>query len=174
MNNFKIEIWNRYQIYILCYHLLFLGFSSSGIIKMPVLLAYLFVVFCVEFRLTSRNVSYFSFFLCLSLISGVFFVFKNFFANSSLLIYQIFFCIIVQIMLEKKIGRNIFLVLLSIFGIYIVYHLLIGTDLDYILYNRSRNMVSSSFFNCGSVIDDRSFRHYIFIIIIIIYFCIST
>lgn len=139
---FKIPALNRYSIYVLLYHFLFLGFSISSVIPMQVMLVYLAGVFCIEFRSVSNNVTYTIIFLTLSIFSGICFLFRGVFINSSLIIYQVFFGIILQFYLERKIGTYIYLIILVVYSLFIYSNIIRGADLDHILYQRSKNMVS--------------------------------
>lgn len=139
---FKLPALNRYSVYVLLYHLLFLGFSMSSLIPMQVMLVYLVGVFCIEFRSVSRNVFYTSVFGVLSFFGGICFLFKGFYVNSSLIVYQLFFGIILQFYLERRIGPEIYAFILIIYCSFIYFNIFRGVDPDYILYQRSRNMVS--------------------------------
>jgi len=139
---FKLPALNRYSVYVLLYHLLFLGFSMSSLIPMQVMLVYLVGVFCIEFRSVSTNITYTGIFVILSVFSGICFLFRGVFINSSLIIYQIFFGIILQFYLERKIGPYVYAIILVFYSAFVYLNIIRGADLDYILYQRSKNMVS--------------------------------
>lgn len=139
---FKSIELNRYSVYILIYHLLFLAFSFSSFFPMPIILVYLVSVFCIEFRFVSNNITYTLIFIILSVFGGICFLFKGFYVNSSLIIYQLFFGIILQFYLERKIGHQIYGIILVVYSAFIYLNIFRGVDPDLILHERSRNMVS--------------------------------
>lgn len=133
----------RYQLYILAYHLYFIGYViNSAIFRQEFFLVLLLLFTLLETKGLIKNPRYSILMGGLAIVSILSFFLRNYYTNASLALYFFMLPVMIFSYTEKRVGYRIHLIPLTIFATYVIFSLINGIDPNNILDSRSRNMVS--------------------------------
>lgn len=153
-------IQNKYQFYILFYHLLVLAFNiNSSIFKIQLLFLYPAIVFFREIKYVIKYRKFFFLFSLLSFSSIFLFVLRGYYVNASLPVYFFFFPLFILFYRENYIGPKIHLFLIITFLTFVGIQLLRGVGFNGMMFGRSRNMVAFYFFQYIVLYTIEQFRY---------------
>lgn len=133
----------KYQLYVLIYHLFFIGYViNASIFRQEFFLVYLVFISFIELSFLKKNNKYVLLLGSLAVFSMFTFVMRNFYQNATLSLYFLFMPILILAYKEKYIGYKIQLIPLCIYLCYVFVRIVQGVDFNFMLDGRSRNMVS--------------------------------
>lgn len=151
---------SKYQLYILTYHIFFIGYViNSNVFRQEFFLVFLSIFTLLEIKNLYKTPKYIIVMWSISLFSIFSFLYRGVYINASLALYFSMLAVIVYSYNEKVIGFKVHLIPFIIFSLYVIINIIIGVDPNYILDGRSRNMVSFYTFMFASYYYIEKYRH---------------